>query len=81
MNFLIVLLILISFIAFKIYQKTRVPKGLKNVSTLSFLDLAIAMLASYGLDKRWEDMREVLEKDGIGKVIYILLRGLFKTIT
>lgn len=63
------LLILILLITFKIYQKIRVPEGLKNVATLSFLDLAIALLASHGLDKRWEDMREVLEKDGIGKVI------------
>ena len=68
MNFFIVVLTLISFIAFKIYQSTRVPEGLKDVPTLSFLDLLIAIFTNAGPDKRWEDTREILEKEGIGKV-------------
>ena len=69
MNFSILVLILISFIAYKIYQKIKVPEGLKNVPTLSFLELVVAMYNKVGMDKRWEDMREDLEKEGIGKVI------------
>jgi hypothetical protein len=69
MNFYIFLLTLISIIAFKIYQSIRVPEGLKNVPTLSFLDLLIAIFTKAGPDKRWEATRETLEKEGIGKVI------------
>ncbi|GBB91360.1 hypothetical protein RclHR1_01860014 [Rhizophagus clarus] len=68
MNFFIIILILIPLITFKIYQKIRVPEGLKNIPTLSFLNLVIAIFAKHGMDKRWEDIREVLEKDGIGKI-------------
>ncbi|RIA97960.1 cytochrome P450 [Glomus cerebriforme] len=68
MNFLIVILVLISFIAFRFYQKIRVPEGLKNVPTLSLLDLLIEMYNKVGPDKRWEDIREILEKEGIGRI-------------
>ena len=67
MYFIIVIAIsaLISYIAFKIYQSIRIPEELKNIPTLSFLDLI-----KYGADKRWENSREILEKEGIGKVIF-----------
>ena len=68
MNYIVVILAL-SFIAYKSYQKTRVPEGLKNIPTLSFLDLLIEIFTKVGPDKRWENTRDVLEKDGIGKVI------------
>jgi hypothetical protein len=68
MNYLVVILTL-AFIAYKIYQKTRVPEGLKNVPTLSFLNLLIEIFTKAGQDKHWEDTRDVLEKEGIGKVI------------
>ena len=71
MNFFIVILTLIFFIAFKIYQSIRVPEGLKNVPTLSFLELLVAAFTKAGTDKRWEDMRGTLEKEGIGKVIFM----------
>ncbi|PKC66595.1 cytochrome P450 [Rhizophagus irregularis] len=67
MNYIVVILVL-SFIAYKIYQKTRVPEGLKNIPTLSFLDLLIEIFTKVGPDKRWEDTRDVLEKEGIGKL-------------
>ncbi|RIA87168.1 cytochrome P450 [Glomus cerebriforme] len=51
----------------KIYQKTRVPKGLKNVPTLSFFKIVTRLLSKSGPDKRWEDVHEILEKDGIAK--------------
>ena len=70
MNYLIVILAL-SFIAYKIYQKIKVPEGLKNVPTLSFLNLFISMVTGGAPDKCWEDIREVLEKEGIGKVIIL----------
>jgi hypothetical protein len=68
MNFLIIILTLISFIVYKIYQKTRVPKGLENVPTLSFLTVVIDMFTNAGPDKRWENSKELVEKEGIGKV-------------
>ena len=71
-----VILTLISFIAFKIYQSIRVPEGLKNVPTLSFLDLLNLIITKAGPDKRWEDSRKVLEKEGIGKVIFFFFRFL-----
>ncbi|CAG8646347.1 23094_t:CDS:10, partial [Rhizophagus irregularis] len=67
MNYIVVILVL-SFIAYKIYQKTRVPEGLKNIPTLSFLDLLIEIFTKVGPDKRWENTRDVLEKEGIGKL-------------
>ena len=72
MNFFIAILILISFIAFKIYQSVRVPEGLKNVPTLSFLDLLNFIVTNAGPDKRWEDLREILEEEGIGKVLFLM---------
>jgi hypothetical protein len=68
MNFLIIILTLISFIVYKIYQKTRVPKGLENVPTLSFLTVVVQMLTNAGADKRWESTKDLVEKEGIGKV-------------
>lgn len=68
MNFFIEVLILISFIALKIYQSTS-----KNVPTLSFLDLLNLIITKAGPDKRWEDSRKILEKEGIGKVIFFIL--------
>ena len=65
MKVLIAILALISIIAFKIYQITRVPKELKNVPTLSFLDLFITKFLNCGPDKRWEDTRDTFEKEGI----------------
>ncbi|RIA94749.1 cytochrome P450 [Glomus cerebriforme] len=62
------ILVLVSFIIFKIYQKTRVPEGLKNVPTLSFLVLLTEIYNKVGPDKRWEDIRDILEKEGIGKL-------------
>jgi len=59
---------LISFIAFKIYQSLRVPEGLKDVPALSFTDLIVSLFTGTGPDKRWEGMRQVLEKEGIGRV-------------
>lgn len=70
MNYLVVILAL-SFIAYKIYQKIKVPEGLKDVPTLSFLDLLVEIFTKVGPDKRWEDTRDVLEKEGIGKVIIV----------
>ncbi|CAB5392950.1 unnamed protein product [Rhizophagus irregularis] len=67
MNYIVVILVL-SFIAYKIYQKTKVPEGLKNIPTLSFLDLLIEIFTKVGPDKRWENTRDVLEKEGIGKL-------------
>ncbi|CAI2183479.1 2509_t:CDS:10, partial [Funneliformis geosporum] len=61
------ILVFISFIAYKIYQTFRVPEGLKDVPTLSCLKLFKSMLSIEGPDKRWEDTRKILEKDGIGK--------------
>ena len=40
------------------------------MSTLSFLDLFIQLVTNAGPDKRWEATRDILEKEGIGKVIY-----------
>ena len=62
--------ILISFVAFKIYRSIRVPEGLKNVPALSFFNVLIATITKAGPDKRWEDTRKVLEKEGIGRVIF-----------
>ncbi|RIA87172.1 cytochrome P450, partial [Glomus cerebriforme] len=45
----------------------RVPEGIKNVPTLSFISLLSEIYYEVGLDKRWEDTREILEKEGIGK--------------
>ncbi|GES99836.1 cytochrome P450 [Rhizophagus clarus] len=67
MNYLVVILTL-SFIAYKIYRTIRVPEGLKNVPTLSFLDLLIGIFTKVGPDKRWEYTRDTLEKEGIGKL-------------
>jgi hypothetical protein len=69
MYLIITILALISFISFKIYQSVRVPKELKDVPTLSFLNIVKSIIAKSGQDKIWESMREVLEKVGIGKVI------------
>ncbi|RIA90090.1 hypothetical protein C1645_738110 [Glomus cerebriforme] len=68
MNFLIIILVLVSFVAFRIYQKIRVPEGLKNVPILSYLNLLTAIYNKVGQDKRWEDTREIFEKEGIGKL-------------
>ncbi|RIA87169.1 cytochrome P450 [Glomus cerebriforme] len=68
MNFLIVILPLIFFIAFKIYHTIKVPEGLKNVPTLSFFKFLYAFLVQDGPDKRWERLREILDKEGIVKV-------------
>jgi hypothetical protein len=70
--FFIAILILISFIDFKIYQSISVPDGLKNVPTLSFFELLIAVFSKAGPDKRWENTREILENEGIGKVLSFL---------
>ena len=69
MKILIAILALISFIAFKVYQVTRVPKGLENVPTISFLRIVIEIFTKTGADKRWENMRGLIEKEGIGKVM------------
>ncbi|GES99837.1 cytochrome P450 [Rhizophagus clarus] len=68
MNFLIIILTLISFIAYKIFQKSRVPKGLENVPTISFLKTVTQMLNKIGPDRRWENSKELLEKEGILKL-------------
>ncbi|CAG8539253.1 13865_t:CDS:10, partial [Funneliformis caledonium] len=52
---------------YKVYPKFRVPEGIKNVPTLSFLKLISAIFSNEGPDKRWENTRKVLEKEGIGK--------------
>ena len=63
---------MISFIAFKIYQKRRrVPEGIKNVPTLSYMNFLIQLFKKSGPDKRWENAREILEKEGIGRVIFL----------
>ncbi|CAG8534620.1 3514_t:CDS:10 [Funneliformis mosseae] len=62
------ILVFISFIAYKVYPKFRVPEGIKNVPTLSFLKLVSAIFSNGGPDKRWEITRKVLEKEGIGKL-------------
>ncbi|CAB5217124.1 unnamed protein product [Rhizophagus irregularis] len=67
MNFLIIILSLISFIVYKIYQKLRVPKGLENVPTISSTGFIIELLNKAGPDKRWEKMKDLVEKEGIGK--------------
>uniref|UniRef100_U9SLT0 Uncharacterized protein n=1 Tax=Rhizophagus irregularis (strain DAOM 181602 / DAOM 197198 / MUCL 43194) TaxID=747089 RepID=U9SLT0_RHIID len=54
MNVLTAILLVVSFITFKFYQLTKVPKGLKNVPTLSFLDFLITIYINAGPDKRWE---------------------------
>ncbi|CAI2180437.1 8808_t:CDS:10, partial [Funneliformis geosporum] len=63
-----IILVFISFIAYKVYQKVRVPEGLKNVPTLSFVSLVLAIFSDKGPDNRWEFMRKILEKEGIGKI-------------
>jgi hypothetical protein len=73
MSFLVIILTLIVFVAFIFYQKIRVPEGIKNVPTLSYLDLLIHVFTKGGPDKRWEISREVLEKEGIGKVICLFI--------
>ena len=73
--FFTIILILISFVAFKIHQSVKVPEGLKNVQALSFVELLVAIFTGAGPAKRWEGMRKVLEEDGIGRV-NIFLRGL-----
>lgn len=72
MNFFIAILILIFFIAFKIYQRVKVPEGLENAATLSFLDIIIAIYNKEGPDRRWEATREIIEKEGIAKVLFFL---------
>lgn len=67
MKFLIVILALIFFIVFKIYQKTRAPKGLENVPTLSYFKLFIELLTNAGPDKCWENIKEQLEKKELGR--------------
>ncbi|CAB4414962.1 unnamed protein product [Rhizophagus irregularis] len=67
MNILTAILLVVSFITFKFYQLTKVPKRLKNVPTLSFLDFLITIYINAGPDKRWEYNRETLEKEGIAK--------------
>jgi len=69
MYFFIVVLTLLSFTAFKIYQSVKVPEGLKNVPTLSFLDLLNLIITKAGTDKRWEYSHDILEREGIGKVM------------
>ncbi|GET03485.1 cytochrome P450 [Rhizophagus clarus] len=64
MNVLVAILALIAFIASKIYQLIKVPKGLENVPTINYLSFFVTMV---GPDKRWETSREILEKEGIGK--------------
>ncbi|CAG8486763.1 10773_t:CDS:10 [Funneliformis caledonium] len=66
--FFTIILVFISFIAYKVYPKFRVPEGIKNVPTLSFLKLVSAIFSNGGPDKRWEITRKVLEKEGIGKL-------------
>jgi hypothetical protein len=66
----ITILVLISFIALKIYQIARVPKELKNIPKLSFLKLLIHIFTNAGPDKRWENSREIFEKEGIGRVTF-----------
>ncbi|CAI2177351.1 1454_t:CDS:10 [Funneliformis geosporum] len=61
------ILVFISFIAYKIYQKTKVPEGLEDVPTISYFGIFKSMFYNEGPDKRWEDSRQVLEKYGIGK--------------
>jgi hypothetical protein len=73
MKILIAILALISFVAFKIYQLTKVPRGLKNIPTLSFLDYLISIINKSGPDRRWEYSREILEKEGIAKVSNIMV--------
>ncbi len=58
----------VSFIIIKIYQKIRVPEGLKNIPTISFFSNVISLFARDGPDKRWEKMRKIFEKEGIAKV-------------
>ena len=67
------ILILISFIIFKIYQKTRVPNGLKNVPTLNTLTFITQVFTKASPDKRWESSRDILEKEGIAKVTFYFL--------
>lgn len=73
MNFLIAISILIFFIAFKIYQRaTKVPEGLENVPTLNFLEFLVAIYNKEGPDKRWESTRDIVEKEGIAKVLFFM---------
>ena len=73
MYFFIAILTLISFAAFKIYQSIKVPEGLKNVPAFSFLHIFISIFNKTGPGKRWKDKRQVLEKEGIGRVIFSYL--------
>ncbi|CAI2198282.1 16238_t:CDS:2, partial [Funneliformis geosporum] len=52
---------------YKIYQKFRVPEGLKDVPTLNYFGFLASLILNKGPDKIWEESRNILEKNGIGK--------------
>ncbi|CAG8434030.1 9718_t:CDS:2 [Funneliformis mosseae] len=65
--FFTIILVFISFIAYKVYPKFSVPEGIKDVPTLSFLKYVSAMISN-SPNKNWKGTHEVLEKEGIGKL-------------
>lgn len=74
---MIVIILIIAFLAYlvlkivRFFQNLRVPEGIKNVPTFSYLDLLFHIFTKGGPDKRWENTRRVLEKEGIGRVIFL----------
>lgn len=70
MVLLIILLLIIVFIILKFYQFYKKINALKNVQTISYLNILKHLLTKAGPDSRWKYSREVLENEGIAKVIF-----------
>lgn len=70
----IIILAFLAFLVWKIlrfFKNLKVPEGIKNIPTFSYLDLLFHIFTKGGPDKRWEYTRRALEKDGIGRVIFL----------
>ncbi|CAB4414956.1 unnamed protein product [Rhizophagus irregularis] len=66
----IIILAFLAFLVWKIlrfFKNLKVPEGIKNIPTFSYLDLLFHIFTKGGPDKRWEYTRRALEKDGIGR--------------
>ncbi|GES99830.1 cytochrome P450 [Rhizophagus clarus] len=55
------------FLTYKFYKFYRKLSVLKNVPTISFLNVLIHLITKAGPDNRWRYSREILENEGIAK--------------
>ncbi|CAG8672283.1 22140_t:CDS:10 [Rhizophagus irregularis] len=68
--FQIIILAFLAYLVWRIlrfFKNLKVPEGIKNIPTFSYLDLLFHIFTKGGPDKRWEYTRRALEKDGIGR--------------